>query len=355
MKKIILTGGGTAGHVIVNTVLIPRLIQEGWQISYIGSYKGIEREMIEQIEGVTYYGISTGKLRRYFSMENFKDIFKVLKGIKEAYQIMCKTQPQLVFSCGGFVSVPVMIAAKLKHVPSIIRETDYTVGLANRIGIPLATKVCVTFADTLRGKLPNMKRVEVGPIIREDLLKGQRKEGLKWTGLTGEKPIILIIGGSQGANKINQVVRASLEEVTRKFDVVHICGRGKVDQDISVEGYRQFEYVHEELAHFYKLADVLVSRAGSNAVCEGLLLNKPMLLIPISKKVSRGDQILNAKYIQRQGGGKLILEENLNEETFITQVNQLYENKERYIKKIDSAEAKRNIGVQLEVISAISR
>lgn len=354
MKMIILTGGGTAGHVMVNKTLIPHLLKDGWQVIYIGSKNSIEKELIEKIEQVKYYSISTGKLRRYFSLENFKDPFRIVKGIYEAYQIIRRVKPHIIFSGGGFVSVPVVIGGWLSRVPSIIRETDYTCGLANKITIPFAKQVCVTFPNTLK-EMPSYKRSYYGPIIREDLLEGDTGMGLTLAGFSGAKPVLLIMGGSQGAKSINEVVRKAIGKLTEIFDVVHLCGKGNVDSSISLEGYKQYDYIEDELAHFYAMADIVVTRSGSNALFEGLVLRKPMLLIPLSSKASRGDQILNSKYAVDKGYAKMLLEEELNASTFTLQVESLYKQKSLYISRLNVIQSEDAIKKQLECIGKWSK
>lgn len=321
-KRILFTGGGTAGHVIVNLALIPHYKQAGWEIDYIGSYEGIERDLIEPIEGVTYHPISTGKLRRYMSIENVKDPFKVLKGTLQAFRIIGKRKPAVIFSKGGFVSVPVVIAAKLRRVPTIIHESDYTPGLANKLSIPFAQKVLATFEETLQ-YLPEQKREHVGAVIREELFKGKREEGLEVTGLTGKKPILLVMGGSGGSEKINETVRESLNKLLEHFQIVHICGQGKVDASYEQAGYVQFEYVHDELKDIFALSDYVLSRAGSNAIYEFLSLRIPMLLIPLSLEASRGDQIVNANSFKEKGFARVLEEENLTNESLIENLQQL--------------------------------
>lgn len=321
-KRILFTGGGTAGHVIVNLALIPVYQQAGWEIDYIGSYDGIERDLIEPLEGVTYHAISTGKLRRYMSIENIKDPFKVLKGTFQAYRIMGKKKPSVVFSKGGFVSVPVVMAAKLRKVPAVIHESDYTPGLANKIAIPFAKKVLATFEETLQ-YLPEQKREHVGAVIREELFQGSRTEGLEFSGLSGSKPVLLIMGGSGGSQKINDTVRNSLPELLKDFEIIHICGRDKMDSSYEQPGYAQFEYINEELKDIFAAADYVLSRAGSNAIFEFLALRIPMLLIPLSLEASRGDQIVNARSFKEKGYARVLQEEELTEDALISELQQL--------------------------------
>lgn len=313
-KRILFTGGGTAGHVIVNLALIPYYQDRGWEIDYIGSYNGIERDLISSLDGVTYHPISTGKLRRYMSKENFKDPFKVLKGTIQAYRIIGKCKPSLVFSKGGFVSVPVVAAAKLRGVPSIIHESDYTPGLANKLSIPFTKRVLATFPETMQ-YLPENKASYVGAVIRDELFTGKRETGLEISGLKGNKPVLLVMGGSGGSEKINQTIRQSLTKLLEEFEIIHICGKDKVDHSIQLEGYVQFEYINHELKDIFAATDLVISRAGSNAIFEFLALRLPMLLIPLSKEASRGDQIINANSFKEKNYARVLQEEELTEQT----------------------------------------
>jgi len=321
-NRILFTGGGTAGHVIVNLALIPVYQREGFEIDYIGSYEGIERKLVSGFEGVRYHPISTGKLRRYASKENLKDPFKIIKGVGQAFRIIKKQKPAVIFSKGGFVSVPVVVAAKLCGVPAVIHESDFTPGLANKISIPFAKKVLATFPETME-YLPENKSKYVGAIVREELFEGDRKQGLRFSGLHGNKPVLLIMGGSGGSEKINETVRHSLPRLLEAFEVIHICGEGKIDPEINEKGYAQFEYINEELKDVFAASDLVLSRAGSNAIFEFLALNLPMLLIPLSKGASRGDQIINANSFAEKGYAKVLEEENVNEESLPSKLFQL--------------------------------
>ncbi|MCF3941998.1 undecaprenyldiphospho-muramoylpentapeptide beta-N-acetylglucosaminyltransferase [Oceanobacillus alkalisoli] len=321
-KRILFTGGGTAGHVIVNLALIPVYQQAGWEIDYIGSYEGIERDLIEPLDGVTYHPISTGKLRRYMSIDNFKDPFKVLKGTMQAYRIIGNRKPSVIFSKGGFVSVPVVIAAKLRGVPAVIHESDYTPGLANKLSIPFAKKVLATFEETLEF-LPEQKREYVGAVIREELFTGERDKGLKFTGLKGEKPVLLIMGGSGGSEMINEAVRTNIQKLLQQFEIIHICGQGKVDTSLNSLGYAQFEYVHGELKDIFAATDFVLSRAGSNAIFEFLALRIPMLLVPLSLEASRGDQIVNARSFKEKGFARVLQEAEVTADKLTEELLQL--------------------------------
>ena len=326
MKRILLTGGGTAGHVTPNIARLPRLRELGYDISYMGSYEGIERKLIEELQ-IPYYGISSGKLRRYFDPKNFTDPFKVLKGCMEARRIIRKLQPDVVFSKGGFVSVPVVLAAAHYKIPVILHESDMTPGLANRICIPSARKVCCNFPETL-SHLPKQKAVLTGSPIRQELLTGDAVKALRFTGLTPDRPVLLVMGGSLGATAVNEAVRSILPRLLKEFQVIHLCGKGKVDPSLSaLSGYVQYEYIQDELKDLFALSDIVISRAGANAICELLALRKPNLLIPLSAAASRGDQILNARSFERQGFSLVMEEEAVTPEALLAAVHQLYENR----------------------------
>ena len=329
MKKIILTGGGTAGHVTPNIAMIPRLQELGYTISYIGSYEGIEKKLIEEM-GIPYYGISSGKLRRYFDLKNFTDPFRVLKGFGEARKLMKQLKPDVVFSKGGFVTVPVVIAASRSKVPTFIHESDMTPGLANKISIPFATKVCCNFPETV-SELPADKAVLTGTPIRQELLSGDPQKALAFTGLSNDKPVIMVIGGSLGAANVNKAVRDALPDLLKDFQIVHLCGQGKVDNLLlNTKGYKQFEYVKAELKDLFAMADIVISRAGANAICEISALKKPNLLIPLSARASRGDQILNARSFQRLGYSVVLEEEEITNEKMLNAIHELYENRSQY-------------------------
>lgn len=315
-QRILFTGGGTAGHVIVNLALIPYFKEQGWKIDYIGSKGGIEEDLIKELPDVTYHAISTGKLRRYMSIENIKDPFKVIKGTFQASRIIKKCKPDVIFSKGGFVSVPVVVAAKIRRVPTISHESDYTPGLANKLATPFVKKVLTTFPETVQ-YLPEKKAQHVGAVIRAELFEGDKQKGFSFTNLTNEKPIILIMGGSIGSQKINEIIRGNLHTLLKRYQIVHMCGKNNVDHTISQEGYVQFEYVNEALKDVFAITDYVISRAGANAIFEFLALEIPMLLIPLSRAASRGDQIINAKSFKKNGLAHLLEEEELTSESLL--------------------------------------
>lgn len=329
MKRIVLTGGGTAGHVTPNIALLPKLQELGYKVDYIGSYDGIEKRLIESYQ-IPYYGISSGKLRRYFDVKNFTDPFKVLKGYGQAVRILKRLKPGIVFSKGGFVSVPVVLAAKHCRIPVIIHESDMTPGLANKLAIPSATRVCCNFPETLQ-YLPEGKAILTGSPIRSELMTGEKGRALNFCGFTAGKPVMMIIGGSIGSVFINQVVREALPDLLKKYQIIHLCGKGNLDDTLNqTPGYVQYEYIKDELKDLFALADIVVSRAGANAICELLALHKPNILIPLSAAASRGDQILNARSFEKQGFSYVMEEERLTKESLIKAVDKVYSERENY-------------------------
>lgn len=349
MKKIILTGGGTAGHVTPNIALIPALQKEGFEISYIGTHNGMEKGLMEK-ENIPYYGISSGKLRRYLSAKNVSDIFHVAVGIKEAASLIKKLKPDVIFSKGGFVAVPVVLGAKLNKVPIIVHESDMTPGLANKIAIPFADKVCTTFPETLQ-YIPHHKGVNTGTPIRQMLFEGDRKKGLTFCGFNTQKPVIMMMGGSLGSVKINTQLRGALPAILKDFQLVHICGKGnKEDKLEHKEGYKQFEYVLDELPHIFAAADVIISRAGSNSISEILALKKPNLLIPLSAHASRGDQILNAKSFEKQGFSMVMQEENMTYASIEKCIKILYEKRQSYIDAMEKSKLSNGIDEIMNII-----
>ena len=350
MKKIILTGGGTAGHVTPNLALLPALREEDFEIHYIGSYNGIERRLIEAAS-IPYDGISSGKLRRYFDLKNFSDPLRVLKGYFEARKLMKKYKPDIVFSKGGFVAVPVVLAAKHYKVPVIIHESDMTPGLANKLCIPVASKVCCNFPETLK-YLPSDKAVLSGSPIRGELFEGNRRRGLDFCGFTDNKPVILIMGGSLGAVAVNEAIRAVLPELLKDFQIIHLCGKGKTEEKLNdVTGYVQYEFIKEELRDLLAAADLIISRAGANAICEILALRKPNILIPLSAAASRGDQILNANSFAKQGYSTVLEEEKVTDATLFDAIHDTYENRRTFIDSMEKSHLNNAIDTIMKLIN----
>lgn len=354
MKKIVLTGGGTAGHVTPNIALIPSLQEAGYEIFYIGSYNGIEKTLIESLD-IPYYGIASGKLRRYKSLKNLTDPFRVLKGLSQSKKLMKQIKPDIVFSKGGFVSVPVVLAAGQKGIPVIIHESDMTPGLANKIAMRKADKICCNFPETV-GYLPKGKAVLTGSPIRKELLLGNKIAGLDMCGFTTDKPVIMVVGGSSGAVKINEAIRQILPELLQKFQVVHLCGKGKTDETLNhLKGYKQFEYISSEMRDLFAVSDIVISRAGANAICELLALKKPNLLIPLSANASRGDQILNANSFKEHGYSSVLTEEDMTSETLLNAVNALYAGRHEYIRNMENSKESNAISLIVNLIKQCSK
>lgn len=350
MKKIIMTGGGTAGHVTPNIALMPALKEAGFDIEYIGSINGMEKGLIEAT-GTPYHGISSGKLRRYFDWKNFSDPFRVLKGYGQAVSLMKKIKPDVVFSKGGFVSVPVVLAAKHCHIPAIIHESDITPGLANKIAIKDAKKVCCNFPETMK-YLPADKAVLTGSPIRRELFSGNAENAIRLCNFKDHsKPVLLIIGGSLGSKIVNEAVRKVLPELLEKFYVIHLCGKGNLDNSLSgTIGYAQFEYASSELTDMFALADMAISRAGANSICELLALHKPNILIPLSAAASRGDQVLNANSFKKQGFSYVLEEEHLTAESLLKAVQEVYDNRQKYIDAMAQSGQMDSIGTIVDLI-----
>jgi UDP-N-acetylglucosamine--N-acetylmuramyl-(pentapeptide) pyrophosphoryl-undecaprenol N-acetylglucosamine transferase len=350
MKKIILTGGGTAGHVMSNLALLPALKKKGYEIHYIGGKTGIERELTAE-RGMIYHGISAGKLRRYANIKNLTDPFRVLKGFHDALRLMRRIKPDVVFSKGGFVTVPVVAAARLCGARTIIHESDYTPGLANRLAMPFAAKICVSFPETL-SLLPARKAVLTGAPIRQEILTGDKEKGSMICNFTEQKkPVVLFTGGSLGAAAINDCLRKTLSALCERYNIIHLCGKGNLS-GMKASGYAEFEFLQEGLPHIYALADLIVSRAGANTIFELLALQKPNLLIPLSRKASRGDQIKNAASFEARGFSKVLQEDDMTTESLNAAINALYDERDGYIKQMAVQALSDGVGAVLACIYA---
>lgn len=322
-NKIVFTGGGSAGHVIPNLELIATLLNQGWSVSYIGAQGGVEQQLVARYD-IPYQAISCGKMRRYFSWKNFIDPFKIIWGTLQAYVNLTKTKPQIVFSKGGFVAFPVVVAAWLRRIPVIAHESDFTPGLANKLSFPFATYICLTFAEAKKFFRQAQKLVVTGTPIREILFKGDAVKGRELCGFTELKPCLMIMGGGQGAAIINQTIRKLLPHLLTEINIIHICGAGKVDHHLlDLPGYKQFDYVNENLEHLFACGDIVISRAGANSVYEILALQKPHIFIPLSLKASRGDQIFNARFFAQQGLSSVIDEDHLTDEKLLLAIKQI--------------------------------
>jgi len=339
--KIVLTGGGTAGHVTPNIALLPTLAKLGYQVEYIGSHNGIERGLINLCE-IPYHSISSGKLRRYFDLKNFTDIFRIIKGFFDALLILRKIRPNIIFSKGGFVAVPVALAGHILKIPIVIHESDITPGLATKIIMPFAKVVCASFPETVKH---TTKGILTGSPIREELILGDKTIAMQLCGFDkfdkkSQKPIILVIGGSLGATTINKHIFELLPTLLEDFHVIHVCGKGNISVD-ACPGYAPFEYVQEELPHIFAAADLIISRAGANTLFELLALKKPHLLIPLTRAASRGDQILNAESFEKQGFSAVLQEEQL--ENLYLAILDLYEKREMYVSQMQTKETSKGI------------
>ena len=352
MKKILLTGGGTAGHVTPNLALVPYLRQAGFDIDYMGSYEGIEKGLVEA-EGIPYYGISSGKLRRYLDIKNLTDPARILKGLHEARRYMKIHRPDVVFSKGGFVSVPVIMAASEYRIPIVIHESDLSPGLANKLSIPRATRVCFSFPETAN-YLSKSKAIHTGLPVREELTNGSAEEGRRLCGFDNGKSVLTVIGGSLGSLVVNEAVRGALPELLKEFQIIHICGKGKTDPSLDgLSGYRQFEYVSEELPHYFAASDLIISRAGANVINELAALQKPAILIPLGTNASRGDQLLNAESFSRRGFSVVLKEEDLTPASLTDTVLSTYQNRDTYIRAMAAATQDNAAAKVTEVIVSV--
>ena len=333
-KRIVLTGGGTAGHVTPHLSLIPRLREMGYEIHYIGT-SGIEKQMISKIPDIRYHEVKSGKLRRYFSWQNFIDPFKVIWGALQSVAAIHKIKPDVCFSKGGFVSVPVVFGAWLCRVPTICHESDLTPGLANRICSKFAMKVCTTFPEC--AKALGAKGVHTGTPLRPELFKGSRAAGLALSGFDGVKPILLMTGGSLGAQSVNKCLREALPQLLPHMDVLHLCGKGNLDESlVNTPGYCQKEFLSEEMPDALAVADIVLSRAGSNTLSELLALHKPMLLVPYPLSASRGDQVENAKSYAAEGLAHVLMQEDMTAQSMTDGLIKLLNEKDEMLKRLEA-------------------
>jgi UDP-N-acetylglucosamine--N-acetylmuramyl-(pentapeptide) pyrophosphoryl-undecaprenol N-acetylglucosamine transferase len=344
-----MTGGGSAGHVTPNLALIPKLREQGYIVEYIGTENGIEKNIIQN-ENLKYYAIASGKLRRYFDIKNFSDPFKVVKGVFQAKRILKEVNPKLVFSKGGFVSVPVVLGAYMNKIPVVSHESDMTPGLANKIVAPFCNKICVTFPESLK-QLDKNKAKLTGTPIREELFAGSKIIGKRICKFNDEKPVIMIIGGSLGSKVINNTIYSKINELLKEYNIIHLCGKGNFNNElVDKTGYVQFEYVSKELPHLMQAADIFISRAGANAIFEILALKKLNILIPLSAKASRGDQILNSKSFEKNGYSLVIEEEELNGDVLLEKIKYLMQNKNQYYNAMKKSTLKDGVDNILNVI-----
>ena len=353
-KKIVLTGGGTMGHVTPNLALLPHLLQKGYEVHYIGTETGVEAEKLSSLPGITYHGVKTGKLRRYFDWKNFTDPFRVLFGAFQSARLMGKIKPDVCFSKGGFVAVPVVFGAWLHRIPVVSHESDLTPGLANKLCKPFVKKIATTFPECAREL--GEKAEAVGTPLRPELFSGDRQKGLSLLGFTGDKPVLLMMGGSLGAQAVNKALREALPELMKTFDVAHICGKGNLDPALEgTMGYRQLEFVSAELPDLFACCDLVLSRAGSNALMEFQALARPLLLVPYPKGASRGDQILNAQSLERRGLCRVLLQEDMTADTLTEALMQTWADRETLTAAVKAAPPADGTMRVLEMIEEVQK
>lgn len=320
---IFFTGGGSAGHVTPNIALIATLKKEAYRLAYVGSKNGIEYTLIKPL-AIDYYPISTGKLRRQWHWRNFLMPLQVIHGIWQSYYLCRRHRPQVIFSKGGFVALPLIIGAWLNRIPVLTHESDLSPGLANRLIYPLVKKVALSFPQSERYFKDKSKILYTGSPIRHQLLNGNAAHAKHYCGFLSDKPVLFIYGGGLGSVLINQAIWAALPVLLMQFNIIHACGKGKTSPDYDQLGYKQIDYLHDELSDIFALADIVISRAGANSIIELLTLKKVHLLIPLGKGASRGDQLENAAYYQAAGLSTVLFEKNLTTTTLNSAIQQLW-------------------------------
>lgn len=349
MKKIILTGGGTAGHVTPNLALLPALRDAGFDVAYIGGKDGMEKSLAEGA-GVPFYGISTGKLRRdrLFSPVIIGEIFNAGAGVFDAFKIIRRIKPDVIFSKGGYVGLPVAKAGFLCRVPVILHESDMTSGLANRLGMGFARAICASFPETM-DTLPPKKAVLTGNPIRRELLEGDPAKGRALCGFDDDKPFVLVTGGSLGSKKLNDTLRDALPLILPHYNIAHLCGRGKLSAAPQA-GYAPFEFLSADMAHVLAAAHMIVSRAGANALNEFLALRKPSLLIPLQNRATRGDQIKNAESFTARRYALVLEEPLLTPQTLAESLNNLNRRRHEFITNMENSPLTSAVDEVLKVI-----
>lgn len=331
MKKIVFTGGGTAGHIMPNLAIIEEIKNKA-KVYYIGS-NGMEKELVKNYD-IPFYEIPSTKLRRSLSFSNLLIPFKLIKAIKKAKQILKEIRPDVIFSKGGYVALPVVFAAKKLKIRVILHESDMTLGLANKLCKNKCETVCTSFEKTAE----NLKNgLFTGSPLRSQIFKGNKENAKKLFKNYKNKPTILVVGGSLGSKIINENVRKSLDKL-KDYNIIHLCGKNNLS-NIKKDNYVELEFANN-IEDLYALSNIVISRAGSNVINEILALNKPNILIPLSKKASRGDQILNANYFKEKGYSKVILEEDLSPNSLVNSINQLNNEKEKYIQSMQKSSTK---------------
>jgi UDP-N-acetylglucosamine--N-acetylmuramyl-(pentapeptide) pyrophosphoryl-undecaprenol N-acetylglucosamine transferase len=347
VQRLVVTGGGTAGHVVPALPIMQAFIDAGTQVDFIGSGSEFERTLVADLDA-TYHGIAAGKLRRYFSLENLLDAFKVLFGMLQAMLLIGRLRPTVVFSKGGFVSFPVAFAAWCWRVPVVAHESDLTPGLANRLAMPFVRSLCTNFPATKPHRF-NGELVYTGTPVRSELLSGDAETGRRLVGAESGQPVIVVTGGSLGADRINAVVREAAAALCERAVLVHVCGPGKV-VPVDQPGYHPFEYVRAEWGNLLAAATLVISRAGANTLYELLCLRKPNLLIPLSRKASRGDQIENAAWAEAEGYSHVLAEETLTPESLIAAVDEILAETEADSGKIAGFQPPDSVGLIVATI-----
>ena len=348
LKSVVVTGGGTAGHVIPAKPVIQRLLAQGARVTFIGSKSGLEEQLVADL-AVTFRSITTGKLRRYLSFQNVLDLFRVPIGILQAIALVLRIKPDVIFSKGGYVAFPVVVAAWILRKPVVSHESDLTAGLANRLAIPFSHTVCVNFPAT---RIRARRVVITGTPIRDSLLNGNADLGRKFLKIDHHLPSLLVVGGSLGAEHVNAVVRESLTDLCTGFQVIHVCGPGKLNpQHQNIDGYVQFEYIDEQWGDVLAAADFVISRAGANSLYELLVLRKPHLLIPLPRSASRGDQLENAEMAKNEGWSEVIFEEDLEPQLLCDMVMRLYQNRSNWQQKLSQFERPDSVALIEEVLT----
>lgn len=335
--SIVFTGGGTAGHVLPTKPVIERFLDRGDRVVFIGSKSGLERQLVADWD-VEFNDITAGKLRRYLSFENFIDAFRVPIGVLQALLLLLRIKPNAVFSKGGYVAFPVVVAAWLLRIPVVAHESDLSPGLATRMCTRFVKTQCVSFAQT---KTKAKQVVVTGTPIRAELVVGDARRAKTWLNLDSRSKVLVVVGGSLGAEAINQVVHSSIDELATEFVVIHVCGKGNVNESLrTLENYFQFEYINEQWGDVLALADVVVSRSGANALFELLSLRKPNILIPLPLAQSRGDQIENAELAEQNGWSLVLSQDQCNSESLIAEISSLMDNLTQWQAKLQTFDVK---------------
>jgi UDP-N-acetylglucosamine--N-acetylmuramyl-(pentapeptide) pyrophosphoryl-undecaprenol N-acetylglucosamine transferase len=354
-KKIVLTGGGTAGHVTPNIALIPHLHSYHWEIHYLGMKSGFERELLENIQDITFHPIDSGKLRRYVDWKNISDIYHILKGYFDSRTLLKSIQPDIVFSKGGYVSVPVVLAAHYLHIPVVIHESDLTPGLANKISARYASMICTSFPETV-SLFSSNKAVYTGSPVRDFIKSGDPEKGRKLARFTSDKPVIVVLGGSQGSVFLNQLILDSFPALTRNYQILLVCGStNKIDMPLQGNNYWIVTYLKEEIADCLAMADLVISRAGANTLFELLALKKPSLLIPLSFQASRGDQVDNGRNFEKHGFSIVLDQQQVTPEKLIQTIQMALCNLSLMTEEMANWETPDTIGLITSILEKLAK